>query len=221
MNTNFTFRDFFVYLIVGVLAIFSIGVIFWEKLILNSSEFFYQHEFIKDFSVLVLIFLIPVVYIIGHLVGGISYTLYLFYFFLEKLKPKWKFIDKKSRKKIIEFLGYFLFRQRTTYAIKENYNELFEDIESFWMLCTKLQVKEKYKPAQYWYVLNELFNSLNIIFFISALITLIKKDWYLLIVFIVLAWFSFKRAKQYAQHFFKTIIRTANTINKEEKFDSI
>jgi len=117
--------------------------------------------------------------------------------------PKWKFF-------ILIKLRQILYNQRVACAII-NYtksdvkDKSFKTVEEFWISCAKLQIERIYSPAEYWYVLNELFNSMNLIFFISAIFAFFTGHWVLGIIYIILTIFAFIRAKQYAAHFIQTV----------------
>jgi hypothetical protein len=118
---------------------------------------------------------------------------------------KWKYFI------LIKF-QQLLYRQGVAYAIikfikSDSNNKPFKNVDEFWTICAKLQIDKIYAPAEYWYVLNELFNSINLIFLISTIISFLTGQWILGIVYFSLIIFSFKRAKQYADHFIQTVCR--------------
>jgi acyl-coenzyme A synthetase/AMP-(fatty) acid ligase len=103
-----------------------------------------------------------------------------------------------------------LYRQRVVYAIIEytksdKTEKQFKNIEEFWLICARLQIKNRYAPAEYWYILNELFNSINLIFFLSTIISFMTGHWIFGIIYFLLTIFAFKRARQYADHFIQTV----------------
>jgi len=105
-----------------------------------------------------------------------------------------------------------LYRQGVVYTIikfikSESNNKPFKNVDEFWTTCAKLQIKKNYTPAQYWYVLNELFNSIYLIFVISTITSFCTGQWILGIVYFILAIFACNRAKQYADHFIQTVCR--------------
>ena len=209
MTTNFTLRDFFVYLLTGLTLIICVGTIFVGDIFIWSIDFFSKYEFIKDFSFLVTIFLVPAIYLLGHIIGSLSFNLLQLYVWFDKRKffkrqmPKWKYF-------ILIKLQQLLYRQRVVYAIinytkSDKAEKLFKNVGEFWTICAKLQIEKIYAPAEYWYVLNELFNSINLIFFISTIISLMTGHWILGVIYFILTIFAFKRARQYADHFIQTV----------------
>jgi hypothetical protein len=166
MTTNFTLRDFFVYLLAGLTLIICVGTIFFDDIFKLTIDFFSKYEFIKDFSFLVTIFLVPAIYLLGHIIGSLSYNLLQLYVWLDRRKffkremPKWKYF-------ILIKLQQVLYRQRVVYAIttytkSDKTEKIFKTVGEFWTICAKLQIEKIYAPAEYWYVLNELFNSINL-----------------------------------------------------------
>jgi len=208
MTTNFTLRDFFVYLLAGLTLIISFGAIFSRELLHYTVDFFDKYTFIVNFSFIITILLIPTIYLLGHIIGSISYNMLRMYIFLDN--GYFKRPTSKFKYFILINLRQILYKQRVVYAIIEftkskKTDKPFKTVDEFWKACAKLQIEKIYTHAEYWYVLNELFNSLNLIFFFSAITALIKGNWILGIIFSVLTIFSFKRARQYAEHFIQTV----------------
>lgn len=209
MTTNFTLRDFFVFLMTGLILVLNIVIIFNEVLFKFTIDFFKEYNFIKEFSFLVSIFLIPLIYLIGHIIGSISYNLLKIYVWINK---KFERPIPKCQYCILMMLQIVLYRQRVVYAIiqytKANADKkIFKDTEEFWILCAKLQIKKIYSSAEYWSFLNEFFNSINIIFFISMFISFVSGHWIYGIIYCLLSIFAFKRARQYSDLFIKTVCR--------------
>lgn len=214
MTTNFTFRDFLVYLLTGQTLILSVTAIFWQNLFTFSLNFFSKYEFIKEFGFLVAIFLIPLIYLLGHLVGSINYiTLGLFKWIENKIKG-----DKESLSKFDKLLiGLFqrlLYRHRVVYEINQytqrNLTEkLFTNENDFWTLVAKLQIEKIYSSAEYWIVLNDLFKSVNLVFAISTTIALGNGHWVLGGIYFILMLIAFRRASQYSQFFVLAVCRLA------------
>jgi len=212
MTTNFTLRDFFVYLLTGLTMIISVGVIFFNEIFTFTVTQLDQYQFIKEFAFLVTIFLIPIIYLLGHIIGSLSYQSLKLFLIIDKLikkkggdLPKWKY-------KTLIFFQMIFYRQRIVYAAithkkPKSEEKTFKDINEFWTSCAKLQIQKIYGPAEYWNLLNELFNSLNLIFFISTTISVFTRQWTLVIVFCVLTIFAFKRARQYAEFCINTVSR--------------
>jgi|LakMenEpi03Aug12_release.lakeMendotaPanAssembly.Ray.scaffolds.fasta_scaffold431147_1 hypothetical protein len=208
MTTNFTFRDFFVYLITGQICVISIGVIFFTDIFEWSINFFNNYKLIEDSCFLITIFIVPVIYLLGHFIGFLSYYLINCYKWLSKnkfFKPDILKLDAFTLKVLQCFYFQSVFYAIIRYTESDNTEKLFKNVEEFWVICAKLQIEKVYAPAEYWYVLNEMFKSINLIFLISSIISF--KTGHLIhgIVFIILTIFAFKRAKQYANHFIQTV----------------
>lgn len=185
MTTNFTFRDFFVCLLSGLTLIICLGSIFIDDIFKISVDFFSKYQLVNDFSFIVSILLIPAIYVLGHIIGSISYNLLKMYVWLDK--GYFKRPISTCKYCVLIKLRQILYNHRVVAA------------------CAKLQIEKIYSPAEYWYVLNELFNSINLIFFFSTIISLFTGHWLLGIIFSLLTVFAFKRAKQYADHFLQTV----------------
>jgi len=217
MTTNFTLRDFFVYLLTGLILILSVGFVFQNEIFNLSLTFFEKYDFINEFSFLITIFLIPVIYILGHLIGSINYNLLKFYVWIHPRLKRSGTKNQRLKLEVLQILQKMLYRQRVVYKIIKIYNPSpnnnpIDKVEEFWTICASLQVGKIYTHAEYWYVLNELFNSINLIFFISTFLAILHGQWILFSIFFFLTILAFNRAKQYSEHFVKTVIRLSKVM---------
>jgi hypothetical protein len=209
MTTNFTFREFIVYLLTGITFILCISLILRSIIFVQTVSFFTHYEFIKEFSFLVTIFLIPLVYLLGHLINTFDYFTLKYFVWLHGKFKKSKYRVVKWVLSINELLFY---RQRIVFQIVKHWksdrqDKSFNATEDFWVLCAKLQKSNHYLPAEYWYVLNDLFKAVYLVFIISSIVAIIHHYWILTAVFLGLSIFSFLRAKQYAEFFVLTVCR--------------
>lgn len=212
MTTNFTFRDFIVYLLSGLALILSLGLVFRECLFSTTVLFFGKYEFIRDFSFLVTIFLIPVIYLIGHLMNTLDYMLLKWFVWLHKRSKSRKIGVLQFFVKVNEVLFY---RHRAAYQIVRHWkrgdaNRSFSSTDGFWSLCAKLQVANQYASAEYWSVLNDFFKAVYLTFVIGALVAACNHEWVLALVFTGAGLLSFFRAVQYAEFFVKTVCRLSS-----------
>jgi hypothetical protein len=224
MTTNFRVRDFFVYLLTGLTLIISIGLIFHKELFCFTVDFFTKYQFVKDFAFLVTILLIPTIYLLGNIIGSLSYELLQLFIFSDKSFKKNNKQLSKWKIRILIWLQIILYRQRVVYAVvmftkTDMLNKPFNNINEFWTTCAKLQIEKIYAPAEYWYLINELFNSVNLIFFISTIISFLTGHWILAIIYFFLTIFAFRRARQYADHFITTVVRLTNARQTIQKLD--
>src|SRR5690554_1924194 len=90
MTTHFTLRDFFAYLLNGIVLSFCVSIIFVREIFIVSIDFFNKYEFVNNFSFLLTVFCIPILYVLGHIVGTFSYWLFVFYNWIQKKTlPNW------------------------------------------------------------------------------------------------------------------------------------
>jgi hypothetical protein len=213
MTTNFTLRDFFVYLLTGCIFMDSLCIIFYKEIlcfIVGS-----QCEFNTTFSFLATIFFIPAIYFIGHLIGIFNYKgLKIYVCIYNKIRGKNKKSEnrgknKKSEKEsqMLKSLRIIFYGHRIAFAINKYYNK---STDIFWTECAKLQISQTYRPAEYWYILNEFFSALHTSFTVVAIVAFFKGHCIIGIVYIILLCLTYVRAKQYAEHFVNTVIRLNN-----------
>ena len=72
MTDKFTLRDFLVYFTTGSLSVISLSILFFKPLFDETSLFLANHMYIKEFSSLLIVLLIPLLYFIGHIIHGID-----------------------------------------------------------------------------------------------------------------------------------------------------
>lgn len=212
MTTNFTLRDFFVFLLTGLIFLGSIFLIFYDNIFLGIPSILEKYPSIKDISFIITLFFIPIIYLFGHIIGSLSYLCLKLYVHIDKIFkkkgkniPKWKY-------KILMLFQRLLYRQRVVYAViqytKQNKDKcIFKTSNDFWTICALLQIQKKYTSAEYWNLLNEFFNSLNHIFFISMIIAFVSCHWIIGIIYFTLMLLTYYRARQYAELFVITVER--------------
>jgi hypothetical protein len=210
MTTNFTLRDFFVYLLTGCVFIDSLCIIFYKEILFCIVGS--KCEFSATFSFLATIFFIPAIYFIGHLIGIFNYKgLKIYICIYNKFKKKNKKSEKGSQ--MLKLFRIIFYEHRIVFAINKYYcekNIQDKSTNNFWTDCAKLQISQTYRPAEYWYILNEFFSALHTSFFIVAIVAFSKCHWIIGTVYIILSCLTYGRAKQYAEHFVNTVIRLKN-----------
>jgi hypothetical protein len=220
MTTNFTIRDFFVYLLTGCISVVSICLVFHEKIFPCIEDWYSKHELISDnISFLAAVFLIPTIYFWGHIIGIINYgELKVFACIDKKFKktttkqgkemPKWKYY-------ILMLFQKLFYRHRNVFAIVQYYCKRPSDrkrsVNDFWTDCAKLQAAQVYRPAEYWYILTDFFSALRTNFILLGLASFVSEHKIISIAACaVLSYLTHKRAKQYAENFVNTVIRLRN-----------
>lgn len=146
MTDKFTLRDFLVYSLVGLTA--SLIFYTYEPCLINSTL-----KSLKDFSDFALIILVPVFYLIGHIIMGVDDIIFnnLLY------RP----IKKKKIKKSNCFWKtyiYLIFGYRNQ-GLKKT-NEINDD--DFLKTCDKLLDENRYDRAEYYQVMSDLFKGVFI-----------------------------------------------------------
>ena len=188
----------------------SLCIIFYKEILFYIIGS--KCEFSATFSFLATIFFIPAIYFIGHLIGIFNYKgLKVYVCIYNKLRRK----NKKSEKElqILKLFRIILYKHRIAFAIREYYckkNPQNKGTNNFWTDCAKLQISQTYRPAEYWYILNEFFSALHTSFTIVAIVAFFKGHWIIGTVYVILLCLTYVRAKQYAEHFVNTVIRLKN-----------
>lgn len=89
MSWNFTYRDFITYFFTGAIFIACVAGLYFDS-ILATLKIIDGHE------ALIVIFLIPLIYFIGHIIHSIDYCILVLHNMLWKSKKVSNFIKKIS-----------------------------------------------------------------------------------------------------------------------------
>lgn len=209
MSDKFTLRDFLVYFTTGTLALLSVGFLFFNEILTFITNFFEKYKFMTDFSGLLIVLAVPLIYFIGHLIHGFDFLLLKTYKFIHKKLNNWNLRKYKIIEWIRHILYFFMYKYKVVNSIiQENkYNMTWNSVEEFWMDCAKLQKVDKFASSEYWYTLNDLFKGLYITFLFSSIIAYVRCKIELGLIFTGLFLISHFRAVQFAEYFVKTVKR--------------
>lgn len=205
MNDKFTIRDFFVFFLCGVAALFSLLITQYKYAFdfitwLNKDENKSIKEFIKDYSTIFGFLSIPFFYFLGQIIQSLDV---LFIAIIKKIR---NIIKIKSGNIIFKTINYVFDRYRITGSLTlQNI-----DVEIFWQKTAKLQVENKYSSCEYWYVMNDLFKGLTLTCLVLGLFSLISgNNAWIMISLSILFWF---RAKHFVDNFIRSVIKTYNAL---------
>lgn len=212
MTTNFTLRDFFVFLLTGLIFLGSIFLIFYGDIFLWIADILKKYPSIKDISFIITLFVIPIIYLFGHIIGSLSYLCLKLYVFIDRIFKKKGGNLSDLKYDILMTFQKLLYRQRVVYAViqhtKQNKDKcIFKTPNDFWTICALLQIEKRYTSAEYWNLLNDFFNSLNLTFFISMIIAFCSGNLLIGIIYTILMILTYYRAMQYAHYFVITVER--------------
>ena len=209
MKDKFTLRDFLVYFTTGSLTIISLSILFFNPLLDKISLFLASHTYVKEFSSLLIVLLIPVLYFIGHIIHGIDYQTMKSYIFIHR-----KLTEKGWRKcSIIEririFLHLVMYKNRVIESIlnENRKSKTWKSKDFFWIDCAKLQKDGTFSSPEYWHTLNDLFKGLTITFLLSFIIAFLTCQIIIGILFFGLYLICNFRAMQFAEFFVNTVKR--------------
>lgn len=190
MTEKFTLRDIFVYTLLGLIVLFFTYLYYPFEIgsIVKDS---------KDYSDLTILFLIPVAYLIGHILMGLDDL--VFNGILLRLFPK----DNPLKNIFWRFYNFLFFGYRNIGV--RNKEQMTN--ETFLKACDKLIAENKYDKAEYYQVMSDLFKGFFIIIFLSIVydIYLLHFElWKLILVFLV--WY---RAKMFSAYYVRMVKRNA------------
>jgi hypothetical protein len=196
----------------GLTFVLAIGLLYYQDLHNWSVNFFNNNTFITDFSFLVTIFLIPTIYLLGHLIASIDFLILKYFIWIyNRLKESKRFRWWLKLNEILFYRHRIIYRVVRHCKLQEKERKLLST-EDFWILCARLQKEKLYDYAGYWYILNDLFKTLLIVFAIGIVMAIYNQCWELFIVFSILTLFCYFRAGQFAKFFVDTIIRQARLL---------
>jgi len=209
MTSKFTLRDFLVYFTTGALFLVSIDLIYFYKLLNISSEFFSEYEFINEFSGLLIVFTIPIIYLTGHFLHSVGILSLWIYKRIHTQLTKWNLREYRVIEWLRILIHFFMYKNKIINSVlQENKkNSTWENEECFWIVCAKLQNENKFSPAEYWFTLNDLFKGLYTAFLFSSILSFINGKEILGLIFIFLMFISHFRAIQFGGNFVVTVKR--------------
>ncbi len=197
MADRFTLRDILVYTIVGLFAILVFYVHF-------SSEVEWLISETKDYSDLRILILIPLCYLLGHLVMGVDDLIFnnilsrLFSFFKRKVNP---------RNYLLRFFNFIFFGYRNS-GIKSSEN--IKD-QSFLNTCDALIKNGNYEKAEYYQSVGDLFKGILLIVVVSILFRIIRCENFFIELFIsIVTWY---RARAFSTYYVRFIKREIDRLS--------
>lgn len=193
MTDKFTIRDMLVYTFLGFTAIIFYSL-YDEKFILNIIVN------LKDYTNLSILLLIPIFYLIGHIIMSVDD--FIFNCILKKLYPKNECLSKYYN---LVFFGFRNIGLRNQFKINDN---------DFFKACDKLVANDKdlYAKAEYYQVMSDLFKGILLIIFISCILDITdeKFEFWKYILFILL-WY---RARSFSSYYVRIIKRNIENPSK-------
>ncbi|PKB15251.1 hypothetical protein [Flavobacterium sp. 5] len=188
MTEKFTLRDILVYTLLGLIVLFFSYLYYPCKItcIVKDS---------KDYSDLTVLLLIPICYLIGHILMSLDDL--IFNGFLLRLFPK----SNPLKNKWWKFYNFLFFGYRNI-GIR-NKEEITNEI--FLKTCDKLIQENKYEKAEYYQVMSDLFKGIFLIIFLSIVFDFLQWKFELWkLILISLIWY---RAKMFSAYYVRMIKR--------------
>jgi hypothetical protein len=210
MPSNFTFRDLIVYLTAGFCFVFLLFLVYWSDLKYAFSIFKEDVSIIKDFSSLFTFLIIPIIYVIGHLVNGVDYFFMKYHVWVHKKLSKFR--KYWLLKNILMLNEVIFYRHRIVYQYvmftkkKEENKTLFKGIDDFWGFCNTLKNDNKFSTAEYYYVINDMLKAIYMMLVIFGICAIIKTHYSLGTSMVLISPLAYWRAKQYSDFFIKNVV---------------
>lgn len=200
MTDKLTYRDILVYTFNGLVGLILISLNFrtclkpyiWEKEILNS-----------EFLILVLI---PICYVIGHVILSVDNLIFMQVINEERRKKMYK-----SKFKIINIIHCILFSHRIV-GIKDK--KWKRKCDSFSDACVNIKNNGKYDYANTYYVLSDTFKGLMLVEIITISISIANQDWKYFFLSIGLFTVFYLRARKYSNEYISEIIKQSRLLKK-------
>lgn len=188
MTEKFTLRDILVYTLLGIIVL--IFTYFYYPSEIDSII-----EYSKEYSDLTVLLLIPISYLIGHVLMSIDDLIFngiLLRFFPKNTPLKNKFWKLYNNL----FFGYRNIGIRIKEGISNN---------EFLRACDKLIAENKYQKAEYYQVMSDLFKGVFLVIFLSIVFDIYLchfELWKLLLIFPI--WY---RAKMFSAYYVRMVKR--------------
>ena len=203
MTDKLTIRDFLVYFTTGLFLLAMLMYRFGSSLL---ELFKVTTTDIKDNSALTIFFLVPVLYILGHLVHAVNAFLskigqYIIWFF------KKIFSSKPESSRLLWIPNFFNFVINGN-RVKGILNAKKQDKGQFWKRVHKLRYEGKSDNLEYYYLLCDLHKGLAFICVTSTILYFIEHDRLNTIISAALAILFWYRARYMAKQFVAVINNT-------------
>lgn len=198
MNDKYTFRDFLVYFMSGIIGVFILLINFREGLsgFVNTNK-----DLIKDADTVILLLSIPLFYFIGHIIHGVDTLLFYAGRPLRELSEKC--ICLKPFNLVIN-----------GHRVSNTLHQKKLDYVNFWKECAKLQNKKLFGASEYWYVLNDFFKGIYVVTWIAIIISIKNLEYCIALAFLMLNFLFWMKARMYAHHFVNTVNNTVSVIEE-------
>ena len=199
MNDKLTYRDLIVYTFNGLIGLTLIAVIYREQL----KQYIF-HEDIHNEGLL-LFLIIPICYLIGHVILSIDNLIFM------------KLFSKKARQRLrnnkrFRWLHNLLFGNRIVGIRDIKWTDTDGDFNE---IRAKIKNAEKLEQAERYYVLSDSFKGLVIVEFFVITISFFRNDWYYLGLSIFLLIIFYLRARKYSNEYIIEIKRQKKVLNLE------
>lgn len=190
MTEKFTLRDILVYTLLGLIVLFFTYLYYPFEIgsIVKDS---------KDYSDLTVLLLIPVSYLIGHILMSVDDV--IFNGILLRSIPQ----TNPLQNKFWRFYNFLFFGYRNI-GIR---NKEQMTNEAFLRACDKLIAESKYEKTEYFQVMSDLFKGIFLIIFLSIAFDIYLwhfELWKFILLFLI--WY---RAKMFSAYYVRMVKRNA------------
>lgn len=211
MSTDkFTFRDFFVFFLSGISALFCLLITQYEHVSLKDGSILLKINkieydfFFKGYLTALGLLSIPFFYLLGHLIHGVDD---LVNYWTKLIRGEKK--TGKPKNWIFKILHFIFFENRVNGHLERK----GEVVDDFWQKFAYLQMGSQSATADYWYVLNELFKGVTITCFgfgVYAFFFGGKNEGYLFLLMFVF----WERAHYFAKRFYMNVTKVYKALQQ-------
>lgn len=164
MNTNYTLRDFVAYFSTGSVFVLIFSILNLDFILNSAIPKITSYNLNLNLLVLTFIFFVPIIYIVGHLIAALDYSIF-----------------HRLASKILEtmpdaYIPNWLF---TDYRVSGIVRKEWKLGINFWQACLILQKQKLYDKAEYRYVLNDLFKNLIVVNLLVFIYAILLQKWIL------------------------------------------
>lgn len=192
MKENFTLRDYLTYTLVG----FSFIICFVLHFLEPTLVLIYQ---MKDLSTLLIFLLIPLCYLIGHIVLTIDCLIYN-----TRLTRRTLETIYMNKSCCLAQITNFLFSNRIRYVL--DYKEINQD--EFNQQRMNLVLNGMYEKADYYQIMSDLFKGVIIVILLSLFYSICKYSFIDIktLIHIVMLFITWYRSRIFTRHYVNFII---------------
>lgn len=202
MDIKYSIRDFFVYFLTGFYFILIFLIEHGYNLYTNEKYLLiFEHI---NFTILILI--VPLIYLLGHFIHSVDWMIWEYMNIIGRKISI--FGHSRIVKRIVNIILFIINNNRVAGILnKKNIDE-----KVFKEKLSLLRIKSIEDKAEYWHIMNDLFESITLISFGWLIYSLFNFNEFKIIIYLILSIIFWHRARQMALNYVSNILAISDEL---------